>query len=296
MATLGRHNTLRIVREAPPGLYLDGGELGEILLPRKYIPRDVKPKDTLNVFVYLDSEDRLVATTESPLVEVGEFAALRAVAINRNVGAFLDWGLAKDLLLPFREQEKPLRVGDIVLVFVMRDAASGRIVASARLARHLSKEPPEYAIGQAVNLLIASASPLGYSAIVENSHRGLLFGDRTTTPLKAGQRVKGFVRGIRPGGKIDLSLDPPGAYKHVPSLTQTILDALEKNGGRLDFGDSTPPEQIRASFQVSKNTFKRALSSLYKKRRIRFNAGGIELVEPTDWVPGELRPTSKKSR
>src|SRR5215213_5747927 len=144
MATIGRRNTLKIIREAPPGLYLDGGELGEILLPGKYIPRDLKPKDLLNVFVYLDSEDRLVATTETPLAEVGEFAALKVVSVNRNVGAFLAWGLAKDLLLPFREQTRPLRIGKKVVVFVLLDQASNRIIASARLNRHLSQDAPEY--------------------------------------------------------------------------------------------------------------------------------------------------------
>src|SRR3954466_8951467 len=255
MATIGRRNTLKIIREAPPGLYVDGGELGEILLPRKYIPSDIKPKDLLNVFGYLDSEDRLVATTETPLAEVGEFAALKVVSVNRNVGAFLDWGLAKDLLLPFREHDKPLRVGDTVLVFVLIDPASGRIVASARLSRHLSSRPPLYTPGDAVNLLIGSQTPLGYNAIIENSHRGLLHKDRAALPLKPGQKVKGYIRAIGPGGKIDLTLDPPGAYKQVPSLTQQIIDALEKNGGRLDFDDSAPPERIRDIFQVSKNTF-----------------------------------------
>src|SRR3954469_1784517 len=133
MASLGRQNILKIVREAPPGLYLDGGELGEILLPGKYIPRDLKPKDLLNVFIYLDSEDRLVATTERPLAEVGEFAALKVIGVNRNVGAFLNWGLAKDLLLPFREQTGPLRIGQKIVVFVLLDATSNRIIASARL-------------------------------------------------------------------------------------------------------------------------------------------------------------------
>src|SRR6478736_3932089 len=143
MATIGKRNTLKVVREAPPGLYLDGGELGEILLPGKFIPRDLKPKDLLNVFIYLDSEDRLVATTETPLAEVGEFAALKVVGVNRNVGTFLNWGLAKDLLLPFREQEKPLRIGQHVVVYVYLDLQSNRIVASARLGQHLSKEEPK---------------------------------------------------------------------------------------------------------------------------------------------------------
>src|ERR1051326_5990740 len=166
MATIGKRNTLAIVRAAPPGLYLDGGELGEILLPGKYIPKDLAPKQLLNVFIYLDSEDRLVATTETPLAEVGEFAALKVIGVNRNVGAFLDWDLAKDLLLPFREQAKPPRIGQKIVVFVLLDPTSNRIVASARLNRHLSHEAPHYQLGQAVNILIVNRTPLGYNAIV----------------------------------------------------------------------------------------------------------------------------------
>jgi predicted RNA-binding protein (virulence factor B family) len=289
MATIGRRNTLKIIREAPPGLYLDGGELGEILLPRKYIPHDVKPKDLLNVFVYLDSEDRLVATTETPLAEVGEFAALKVVGVNRNAGAFLNWGLAKDLLLPFREQTKPPRIGQKIVVFIALDPASNRIVASARLNRHLSHQPPEYQPGQSVNILVASQTPLGYNAIIENSHRGLLFGDRTATPLEIGQRLKAYVRNISEAGKIDLTLDPPGAYKQIPSITGQILEALEKNHGKLNFDDSTDPENIRATFSVSKNTFKRALSALYKKRRIRFTNPGIELIDNSEFAPSERK-------
>jgi predicted RNA-binding protein (virulence factor B family) len=287
MATIGKRNTLKIIREAPPGLYLDGGELGEILLPGKFIPRGLKPKDLLNVFIYLDSEDRLVATTETPLAEVGEFAALKVIGINRNVGAFLNWGLAKDLLLPFGEQTGPLRIGQKIVVFVLLDTTSNRIIASARLNRHLSQEAPLYQPGQAVNILVVNKSPLGYNAIVENSHRGLLYGDRTTAPLETGQRLKAYIRNVRLGGKIDLSLDPPGAYKQIPSITGQILEALETNGGKLDFDDSTQPEAIRAKFNVSKNTFKRALAALYKKRRICFTNPGIELVKEGDFHPGQ---------
>jgi predicted RNA-binding protein (virulence factor B family) len=296
MATIGRRNTLKIIREAPPGLYLDGGELGEILLPGKFIPPNLKAKDLLNVFIYLDSEDRLVATTETPLAEVGEFAALKVVSVNRNVGAFLDWGLSKDLLLPFREQTKPPRIGQKTVVFILLDETSNRIVASARLNRHLSHNAPEYQPGQPVNLLIVNQTPLGYTAIIENSHRGLLYSDRTTAPLQVGQRLKGYVRNIREGGKIDLSLDPPGAYKQVPSLTGQILEALEKNGGKINFDDSTSPEQIRATFSVSKNTFKRALAALYKKRRIRFTNPGIELVDNSTFAPGKPSAPAQKPR
>jgi uncharacterized protein len=288
MATIGTRNSLRVVREAPPGVYLDGEELGEILLPRRYVPPKLRPGDEIDVFVYLDSEDRLVATTETPLAMVGEIACLEVVGVNRDVGAFLNWGLAKDLLLPFREQERPLRRGEKVVVAIYLDEKTNRIAASMRVQRHLSKRPPEYRPGQAVELLISGKTPLGYNAIVENAHFGLLHYDRVTTPLEVGQRVKGFVRGIRPGGKIDLSMDAAG-YKRVAPLTVQIVEALKKNGGRLDLDDDSSVEAIREKFGVSKKAFKQALGALYKMRRIRFSRPGVELVEETDWEPGRAR-------
>ena len=286
MAILGKRNTLSIVRESTPGLYLDGGELGEILLPGRYIPANLKAKDKLDVFVYRDSEDRLVATTEIPHATVGEFAAMKVVSINDRVGAFLDWGLAKDLLLPFREQEKMVRVGQKVVVFVYLDPKSERIVASARLHRHLSQERPLYRNSQPVNLLITGASPLGYQAIVENAHLGLLYRDNITTPLQIGQKLKAFVRNIRPNDQIDLSLDAAG-YKRVAPLTDQIIQALENNGGKLAFDDDSSPEAIRQKFSVSKKAFKQALGKLYKSRRISFTKPGIQLLDNSAWTPGK---------
>jgi len=275
------------VREAPPGVYLDGEELGEILLPRRYVPAKWRAGDELEVFVYLDSEDRLVATTEIPRAMVGEIACLEVVGVNRDVGAFLNWGLAKDLLLPFREQERPLRRGEKVVVAVYVDEKTNRIAASMRVQRHLSRRAPEYRPGQAVELLISGKTPLGYNAIVENTHFGLLHDDRVTVPLEVGQRVKGFVRAIRPGGKIDLSLDAAG-YKRVAPLKVQIVEALKRKGGRFELDDDSSVEAIREEFGVSKKAFKQALGALYKMRRIRFlePGPGVELVEETDWEPG----------
>ena len=286
MAVLGKRNLLSIVRESAPGLYLDGGKLGEILLPKRYIPATIKPKDKLEVFVYLDSEDRLVATTEVPLATVGEFACLKVVGIHDRAGAFLDWGLTKDLLLPFREQERPVRVGLRVVVFVMLDPKSQRIVATTRLKRHLSHDPPSYRPNESVDLLITGATPLGYPAIVEDRHNGLLFRDNIPTPLQIGQRLKGFVRKVRPNGQIDLSLDAAG-YGRVTSLTDRIVQALEGNLGQLPFDDDSSPESIRQKFGVSKKAFKQALGKLYKARRIRFLHPGVELLDTKSWSPGE---------
>jgi predicted RNA-binding protein (virulence factor B family) len=285
MAIIGKRNTLSIVRESTPGLYLNGGALGEILLPRRYIPRDLRQGDKLDVFIYLDSEDRLVATTEVPLATVGEFAALEVVSVNPRVGAFLNWGLAKDLLLPFREMEGPVRVGNKVVVYVQLDAKTGRIVASARLHRHLSRDTPSYANGQRVNLLIAAETPLGYQAIVNQAHRGLLYRDQMSAPLAVGQKLVGFVRAVHLNGKIDLSLDESG-YRRVASLQQQIVSALERAGGRLTFDDDSSPESIRDAFGVSKKAFKQALGALYKFRRIQFTKPGIQLLDNSDSSPG----------
>jgi predicted RNA-binding protein (virulence factor B family) len=285
MAVIGKRNILSIVRASAPGLYLDGGELGEILLPGRYISRDLAPKDKLDVFVYRDSEDRLVATTETPHAMVGEFAYLKVISVNRQIGAFLDWGLAKDLLLPFREQDIPVRAGQRVVVCVCLDVKTDRILATTRLNRHLNRETPAYRNGQPVNLLITGKTPLGYNAIVENAHRGLLYHDNLAAPLEAGQKLKGFVRTVRPGGKIDLSLDASG-YKRVAALTDQIVQALERSGGHLNFDDDSSPEAIRQKFGVSKKAFKQALGKLYKARRIRFQNPGIELLDNSSWKPG----------
>lgn len=286
MAVIGKRNILSIVRESAPGLYLNGGELGEILLPGRYIPPNLQAGDTLDVFIYLDSEDRLVATTETPLASVGDFAFLEVVSVHPRAGAFLDWGLQKDLLLPYREQERPVRPGQKVIVAVYLDAVTGRIAASTRIGRHLSRETPAYAVNQAVDLLITGPSPLGYNAIVEKAHRGLLYSDNLAAPLKTGQRLKGFVRGIRANGQIDLRLDPSG-YKRVLPLQLQIVQALERQGGRLALDDSSSPAEIRQTFGASKGAFKQALGALYKSRRIRFTHPGIELLDNTAWTPGK---------
>ena len=286
MALIGRRNTLSIVRAATPGLYLNGGELGEILLPGRYIPAGLAPGDRLDVFVYLDSEDRLVATTETPRAMVGEFACLKVISVNPRIGVFLDWGLAKDLLLPFREHEGLLRPGQWVVVYVLLDETSKRIVASARLQRHLRGGGDTYRERQPVNLLIVNRTPLGYNAIVENDRWGLLYHDKLGTPLEAGQRVKGFVRTVRPNGKLDLSLDPAG-YKRVAPLREQIVEALERAGGKLAFDDDSSPEAIRMKFGCSKKAFKQALGALYKSRRIRFEAPGIQLLDNSVFIPGQ---------
>ena len=285
MAILGKRNLLSVIRESQPGLYLDGGELGEILLPGRYIPPGLAPKQKLDVFVYRDSEDRLVATTETPNAMVGEFACMKVINVHPQLGAFLDWGLEKDLLVPFQEQEFPLRLDDWVVVYVGLDARTNRIIASTRLNRHVSRDTPAYREGQQVNLLIASETPQGYQAIVDNAHLGQVAKSQVASLLKIGARLKGFVRTVHPSGKIAVSLDAAG-YQRVEPLTKLIITALNMSGGRLAFDDQSSPETIRQQFGVSKNAFKQALGKLYKTRRIAFTKPGIELLDNSLWSPG----------
>lgn len=289
MATIGTRNTLTVLKTATPGLYLDGGELGEILLPRRYIPHGVEPGDTLDVFLYRDSEDRLVATTETPTAMVGEFACLEVIGVNPQIGAFLDWGLSRDLLLPFSEQKIHVHLGEWVIVHVHLDPKTNRIVASARWNRFLSELPPPYHEGEEVQLFITGPTPLGYNAIVENAHRGLLHRDTMSGRLTFGQRLRGFVRAVRPDGKIDLALDASG-YQRVASLSDQILQALASNGGRLNMDDASSPEVIRSAFGASKKAFKQALGRLYKERLIQFTKPGIESATGSDQRPASLRP------
>jgi len=293
MATIGKRNTLTVLRNSTSGLYLDGGEHGEILLPNRYVPRGAAMGDRLEVFVYRDSEDRLVATTETPRAMVGEVATLKVISVNRQIGAFLDWGLAKDLLLPFREQTGPVQVGQDVVVRVYLDEKTQRIVASMKLNRDSALEPPNYRAGQQVEFVITDKTPLGYKALVEGKHPGLLYHEGISVPVAIGQKCKGFVRTQRPDGKIDLSLDQAG-YRRVAPLALRIVETLQRNGGRLALDDDSPPAAIRQAFGASKKAFKQALGTLYKARRIRFSKPGIELLDNTNWSPGGQPPSNSR--
>lgn len=279
MVTIGKRNQLKVLKSAPPGYYLDGGPLGELLLPGALIPEGSKVGDTLDVFLYRDSEDRLVTTTEIPHAEVGEFAYLRVVSVAPRIGVFLDWGLSKDLLLPIRELKAGgVQQGDWIVVYVMLDTKTDRIVASARINRHYSLEEPVYGEGQLVSLLITGESPLGYNAIVENKHRGLLYHSDTSSPLGTGQKVDGYVRTVREDHKIDLSLDRAG-FQRIGSNTDKVLEVLIAAGGRAPFHDNSSPEEIRAAFGLSKKAFKQAIGSLFKERRIVIAEHGIRLAD-----------------
>ncbi|MDF1858632.1 MAG: S1-like domain-containing RNA-binding protein [Verrucomicrobiales bacterium] len=275
MAALGKTNHLIIVRDSDFGFYLDGGDLGEILLPNAEVPDDVEQGDEVEVFVARDSEDRIVATTQKPICEVGQFAALEVKSVNQNVGAFLDWGLPKDLLLPFREQVFPVRAGQRIIVRVALDEVSNRIIASTRTNRYLNQSRPRYDSGDAVKLIIQERTPLGYMAIVDQQFRGLLHESRIQRPLRVGEEIDGFIAALKEDDKIDLSLEPVG-YGRVTDLSGKILALLEEKGGRINLGDKSSPEEIQRVFGTSKKAFKQALGALYRERKIRMVDGGIE--------------------
>ena len=277
MLEIGKINTLDVNRETENGLYLDGLEHGEILMPHKFVTDEVKESGHADVFVYTDSEDRLVATTETPIAMVGEFAVLKVVALSK-FGAFLDWGLPKDLLVPFREQKADMVEGRNYLVYIYLDLQTNRIVASAKLDKFLDNTPPEYEIGQEVDLVITDETDLGYKAIVNYEHWGMLYKNQVYKTLSSGQKLKGYVSKVRVDEKIDLLLEKPG-YEKVDAISEKILNELKENNGFMAVSDKTSPEMIKAMFGISKKNFKKAIGGLYRKKIILFESDGIRLVE-----------------
>lgn len=273
---LGKLNTLTVVKEVDFGVYLDGGEEGEILLPLRYVPEDCKPGDELEVFIYLDNEERLVATTLTPLVQVGEFACLEVAWVNQ-YGAFLNWGLMKDLFVPFREQKMKMLVGKAYVIYAYLDDESYRIVASAKVDRYLSKEKAPYEAGAEVDILVWQKTDLGFKAIIDNAYSGLLYESEIFQPLHTGDRLKAFVKQVREDGKIDLMLQKPGLEK-VDDFSKTLLQYIRDNDGRIRLTDKSPAEEIYATFGVSKKTFKKGVGDLYKKHFILLQEDGITLA------------------
>jgi predicted RNA-binding protein (virulence factor B family) len=266
MAELGKYNNLKIVKQLDFGVYLDGENLGEILLPIKQVPPNVKIGDSVEVFLYNDSEDRLIATTREPFAVAEEFAVLKAVEIN-NTGAWLDWGLEKHLLVPFREQKQDMEKDKYYLVYVYVDIESQRLVASSKLAKYLDNVPPEYTIGQKVDLLISNQSDIGYVTIINNLHSGLLYKNEVFKPLKRGEKLKGYIKKIRDDEKIDLTLQQQG-YNRIESIAENIYNKLISESGMLPYGDKSSPNEIYAYFNISKKDFKKAISMLYKQQKI----------------------------
>lgn len=272
---LGKFNQLEVVKEVDFGIYLDGGEDGEILLPVRYVPEGCHLGDILNVFLYLDNEERLIATTLTPLVQVGEFAYLEVAWVNQ-FGAFLNWGLMKDLFVPFREQKMKMQVGCSYIIHAHIDEDSYRIVASAKVERFLSKEMPEYQAGELVDILVWQKTDLGFKAIVDNKYGGLLYQNEIFQPLRTGMRMQAYVKQVRDDAKIDLELQRGGARK-VDDFAEVLLRYIKEHEGSIPFHDKSNAEDIYDTFGVSKKTFKKAVGELYKKHLIVLEEQEIRL-------------------
>lgn len=267
MLKIGNYNTLKVAREVDFGVYLATDDDREILLPARYVPDNARPGDELRVFVYTDSEDRLIATTEPPYATVGEFAYLQVRDVNAT-GAFLDWGVAgKDLLVPFNEQRSRMKRGGVYLVYVYLDDASKRVAASSKIDRFLGNVYPRYRHGQEVKALVIEHTPIGYKTIVDNLHRGMIYENEIFRPLEVEETVTAYVKGVREDGKIDLTLSDK-ARNRIGPLAARIMGALRAHGGVLAVGDRTDPGQIEALFSCSKKDFKKALGQLYKEGKI----------------------------
>ena len=274
---LGKFNQLEVVKEVDFGLYLDGGEEGEILLPTRYVPEGCQVGDMLNVFLYLDIDERLIATTLTPLVQVGQFACLEVAWVNQ-FGAFLNWGLMKDLFVQFSEQKMKMQVGRKYVIHAHLDDESYRIVASAKVERYLSKDIPDYAPGTEVDILIWQKTDLGFKAIIDNKHSGLLYENEIFCTLETGMQMRAFVKQVREDGKVDLILQKPG-FEKIDDFSKTLLDYIKEHGGRIHLNDKSPAEDIYDTFGVSKKTFKKGVGDLYKKRLISLQENGITLAE-----------------
>ena len=275
MIKIGKTNNLKVVKKVDFGLYLDGGESGEILLPKRYVDDSMNVGDELSVFIYCDSEDRLVAATEKPLIEVGEFGLLKAVEVNR-VGAFMEWGLQKDLLVPFRELSQEIRVGGSYVVYAFLDNATKRIVGSTKLNKYVGNRIPRYSEGDTVDILAVHKTDLGYKVIVDNLFWGMIYNNDLFDPLSPGDRIPAYVKTIRDDGKIDVTLRERGGER-VFQLANRIMGYLHDAGGEMTLSDSSSPDEIKAVFQCSKKDFKKALGYLYKKGKILIADGGVTL-------------------
>ena len=289
MIEIGKTNRLTAARRAPPGVYLarDGRE---VLLPNRFVPEGLVLGSELDVFVYTDSSDRPVATTQTPLAEVGQFACLSVIDVTAH-GAFLDWGLDKDLFAPLPEQETRLAKGDRAVVAVCLDEHTQRVIASTRLGQFFDVPPQDLAAGAVVDLLVYRCTELGVQVIVDDRYSGLVYASETYEKLAPGDRVKGFVRRLRDDGKLDIGLKPAGAAGRDED-TRALLSALEASGGYLPLHDGSAPLEISERLGMSKKAFKRAAGNLYRQRLVSLTADGITLTRERPAAAGGSEPAA----
>lgn len=273
---LGDFNRLVILKETNFGLFLDGGDEGEILLPTRYVPKYYTVGDALDVFVYLDQNERLIATTQTPKAKVGNFAYLECSWVNE-YGAFLDWGLMKDLFCPFREQKKHMEIGNHYMVYIYVDEESYRIVASAKVEHFLSLSKPNYIKGEEVDLLIWQKTDLGFKVIINHQHAGLVYANQIFKPICIGEHTKGYIYHVREDGKIDVTLQPTG-QKQAVNFAEELLQYLQTHAGFCELGDKSDATLIKQRFQVSKKIYKKAIGDLYKRHLILIQEDGIHLL------------------
>ena len=273
--SLGKMNHMKVVRKADFGLYLDGGPTGDVLLPNRYVPKGTRIGDEIDVFIYLDQDERPVATTERPLAMVGDFAFLTVAWVNE-FGAFLDWGLMKDVFCPFREQKRRMEKGRAYMVHIHLDEETYRIVASAKIEHYLSKERPPYKAGDEVNILVWQKTDLGFKVIVDNQYQGLVYDSQIFRELHGGDRLRGYVSAVRPDGKVDIALQKHGRAQTL-DFSERLHEYLFEHDGYCPFTDKSDAEAIYSEFHVSKKVFKRAVGDLYKRRLITLAPDGIEL-------------------
>jgi len=273
---LGQQNNLEIVRKVDFGYYLDGQNLGEILMPKRYASPEMKIGDVIKVMVYLDGEERLLATTEKPFAQVGDFAYLKVNKIE-NVGAFLDWGLSKELMVPFSEQKIKMEESKSYVVYIYIDKITERITGSMKLEKYLSKSKPEYSTNDEVDLLIWTLTDVGYKAIINNQHLGVVYKNEIFRKISTGQKIKGYIKKVRDDDKIDLTLDKPG-YAKIDEFAQKIMELIDKSGGQLPYNDKTDPEVIYSIFGVSKKVFKQSIGGLFKHHFIEITSEGIKKI------------------
>ncbi|RCR70037.1 CvfB family protein [Larkinella punicea] len=276
MIQIGKINTLIALRETSVGVFLGDDEDNDILLPNKYVPESLRVDDPIDVFVYTDSEDRIIATTLTPKIQRNQFARLQVISVT-SVGAFLDWGLEKDLLVPYREQSRPMEVGRWYVVYLYLDHETDRLVASSRLNRFLDSEVPNLTEGQEVSLLAWEPTDLGINVIINNRYRGLVYANEVFRQVYPGDRLTGYIKTIRDDNRIDVSLQKPG-YENVEPNAQRILATLREQNGFLPLNDYSEPDAIYQTLEMSKKTFKKAIGALFRERKIAIKEDGIYLV------------------